>query len=105
MLRTYLEGLKKKTVNIFFEKGQIDLVIDRRDRVVNLCEMKFSTEPYEITKSYSEKLRNRMSLFRRVTKTTKSLANTFVTTFGVKNGKYSGLINSQVTIDDLFVSS
>lgn len=84
------------------DKGQIDLVIDRRDRVVNLCEMKFSTQPFEITKPYSEKLRNRMALFRCVTKTTKSLANTFVTTFGVKVGKYSGLVNSEVTMDDLF---
>ena len=85
------------------EKGQIDLVIDRRDRVVNLCEMKFSTGPFDITKAYSEKLRNRMSLFRSVTKTTKSLANTFVTTYGVKNGKYSGIVSSQATMDDLFV--
>ena len=85
------------------DKGQIDLVIDRRDRVVNLCEMKFSTGPFDITKAYSEKLRNRMSLFRSVTKTTKSLANTFVTTYGVKNGKYSGIVSSQATMDDLFV--
>ena len=84
------------------EKGQIDLVIERRDRVINLCEMKFSTDSYDITKAYSEKLRARMSLFRRVTKTKKSLALTFVTTYGVKLGKYSGMVNSEVKMDDLF---
>lgn len=84
------------------EKGQIDLVIDRRDRVINLCEMKFSTEPYELTKAYSEKLRSRQSLFRSLTKTKKSLALTFVTTYGVKVGKYSSMVNSEVRMDDLF---
>lgn len=85
------------------EKGQIDLVIDRRDRVINLCEMKFSSEPFELTKAYSEKLRNRTALFRNVTKTRKSLATTFVTTYGVKPGKYSSMVNSVVTMDDLFL--
>ena len=84
------------------ESGQIDLVIERRDRIINLCEMKFSTEPYELTKAYVEKLRKRMSLFRRVTKTTKTLANTFVTSYGVRHGKYSEIVNSEVTMDDLF---
>ncbi len=84
------------------EKGQIDLVIDRRDRTVNLCEMKYSMEPYEITKAYYEKLRSRMSLFKRVTGTTKSLVNTLVTTYGIKRTKYCDVVNRVVTMDDLF---
>lgn len=85
------------------EKGQIDLVIDRRDRTINLCEKKFSMEPYEITKAYHEKLRSRMSLFKRVTGTTKSLVNTMVTTYGVKRTKYCDVVNRIVTMDDLFL--
>lgn len=85
------------------EKGQIDLVIDRRDHTVNLCEMKFSMEPYEITKAYHEKLRSRMALFKRVTGTTKSLVNTMVTTYGIKRTKYCNIVNRTVTMDDLFL--
>ena len=82
--------------------SQIDLVIDRADRIVNLCEMKFSTEPYEISKDYAERLRERMADFRSATKCRKALSNVFVTTYGVKQGRHSGVVNSEVLIDDLF---
>ncbi len=85
------------------EKGQIDLVIDRRDRTINLCEMKFSVAPYEITKAYHEKLRSRMTLFKNVTGTTKSLVNTLVTPYGVSRTKYSDAFSRVVTMDDLFL--
>lgn len=85
------------------DKGtQIDLVIDRADRVINLCEMKFSSSPYSITKEYEQTLRNRMALFKAETKTTKSLATTLVTTFGVIHGVHSGIVQSEVLMDDLF---
>lgn len=85
------------------DKGtQIDLVIDRADRVINLCEMKFSSSPYSITKEYEQTLRNRMALFKAETKTTKSLATTLVTTFGVIHGVHSGIVQSEVLLDDLF---
>lgn len=82
--------------------GQIDLVIDRRDRVVNLCEMKYALAPFEITKRYNELLRQRTELFRKVTKTTKSLNITLVTTFGVKQNAHAAIVGSQVVMDDLF---
>ena len=86
------------------EKGtQIDLLIDRADRMINLCEMKFSMHPYRITDDYEKQLRDRMEVFRSKTKTTKSLVHTFVTTFGVANGKYRSIVNSEVMMDDLFV--
>ncbi len=82
--------------------AQIDLLIDRRDQTINLCEMKFSTSEYEITKQYDEHMRERAELFRSTTKTRKALHLTFVTTYGVKPNLYSGNIHSQVTLDDLF---
>lgn len=82
---------------------QIDLVIDRADRVINLCEMKFSEEPYTITKDYEEKLRNRMAIFKADTNTKKSLVTTMVTTYGVMRGIHSGIVQNEVTMDDLFV--
>ncbi len=85
------------------DKGtQIDLVIDRADRVINLCEMKFSEGPYTITKDYENILRNRMVIFRDATKTNKSLVTTLVTTYGVQRGIHSGVVQSEVVMDDLF---
>lgn len=82
--------------------GQIDLVIDRRDQIINLCEMKYSTSEYEITKRYNDEIQERRELFRAVTKTRKALHLTMVTTYGIRNNAYSGMIQSQVTLDDLF---
>ena len=81
---------------------QIDLVLDRSDRVINLCEMKFSEEPYSISKDYEEKLRNRMAIFRAETKTRKSLVTTMITTYGVLRGIHSGVVQNEISMDDLF---
>lgn len=81
---------------------QIDLLIDRRDRVINICEMKFSINEYIIDKSYDSALRNKLDTFRRMTDCKKSLQTTMITTYGVKKNKYSSLIQSHVVLDDLF---
>lgn len=82
--------------------GQIDLLIDRRDQTINLCEMKFSQGEFEITKQYDVHLRERMESFRSVTKTRKALHQTFITTYGVKKNMYSGNVQSEVLLDNLF---
>lgn len=84
------------------EGGQIDLVINRRDQTINLCEMKFSQGEFEITRQYDEHLRQRTEAFRVATKTRKALHLTFVTTYGVKQNMYSGNVQSEVRLDDLF---
>ena len=83
--------------------AQIDLLIDRKDDVINLCEMKFASDEYSITSEYEKKLRNRASLFKAVTKTKKALTHTFITTYGVKKNIHSGIVDSEVLMDDLFV--
>lgn len=85
-----------------WEGGQIDLLIDRRDDVINICEMKFSRDEFEITKGYEEHLTKRASLFRKVTGTKKKLVHTFVTLYGVKRNRYSEIVHSEVTMEDLF---
>ena len=82
--------------------GQIDLVIDRRDQTINLCEMKFSMGKYEITPQYLRHLTDRRELFRRTTGTSKALHLTMVTTYGIAHNARSGMIQSEVTMDDLF---
>ena len=85
--------------------GTIDYQIDLCavfSFIANLCEMKFSKEPYAITKNYEDNLRNRMALFKEETKTRKSLMTTFVTTYGILHGIHSSLVQSEVMMDDLF---
>ncbi len=81
---------------------QIDLLIDRRDRVINVCEMKFSINEFIIDKEYDMSLRNKLESFRRQTNSRKTLQLTMITTYGVKKNKYSSLAQSQVVLDDLF---
>ena len=83
--------------------AQIDMVIDRRDRVINLCEIKYSVKEYVIDKSYDEDLRNKMDSFVRSTGTNKAVQLVMISTYGVKDNKYSGLIGKQIVLDDLFM--
>lgn len=90
------------------EKGehgaQIDLVIDRSDNVINLCEMKFANDEYEINRDDEEDLRHKVSAFQKHTKTRKALHLTMVTTYGMKRNIYSDIAQSQVTLEQLFTS-
>ncbi|MDO4511147.1 MAG: ATP-binding protein [Bacteroidales bacterium] len=80
--------------------AQIDLVIKRADRLINVCEMKFSTGTFNITPDYAQRLRQRMECFREATRTRLGLVNTLVTTYGVGTG--NSCCEAQVTIDALF---
>lgn len=82
--------------------AQIDLVLERRDMVINLCEMKYSINVYALDRDYDAVLRNKIDSFRRETGTRSSLQLTMITTYGLTKGKYSNLIQNQVTLDDLF---
>ena len=86
------------------EQGaQIDLIIDRRDQVINLCEMKFSVSPFVITKSYANQLRNKIAVFRAETGTKKALYLTMITTYGVNKNKHSvDLIQNDLEMEILF---
>lgn len=82
--------------------AQIDLVLDRADGIINLCEMKFCKETYEITKSYDGALRHKVTSFARETRTPKALHLTLVSPHGVKRNKYWGTVQAEITGDDLF---
>ncbi|MEE0906663.1 MAG: ATP-binding protein [Muribaculaceae bacterium] len=82
--------------------AQIDMIIDRRDRVVNLCEMKYSINPFTIDRDYEMQLRNKIEAFREATHSRSALHLTMITTYGVKRNAHSGIVQSEVTIDDLF---
>lgn len=85
--------------------AQIDLLIDRSDKVINLCEIKYFDNPYVIDKKYMENLRNKVVLFQQVTKTRKGIALSMITSSGLVKNSYSmNNIHSQVTADDLFMN-
>lgn len=87
------------------QNTQIDLVIERADRNINLCEMKFSTAMYAIDKDYEQKLRERMSIFQAETKTRCSTRITMVTTYGGLKNKHSGIVDDEVQLEDLFAET
>ena len=82
--------------------AQVDLLIDRKDGVINLCEMKFASTEYEIKDSEDRHARERKELFRETTGTRKAVHLTYVTTYGLKRNMHSGIVQSEVTLDDLF---
>ncbi|MDR0518636.1 MAG: ATP-binding protein [Clostridiales Family XIII bacterium] len=82
--------------------AQIDLVIDRSDKVINLCEIKYASGEFAIDRKYDAVLRDRRSAFAAATQTRKAVHTTMITTFGVKRNEYKGAVQSEVTIDDLF---
>ena len=87
--------------NEYQEGCQIDLVIDRRDNVVDLCEIKFSNKTFLINKTYDENLRNKFSRFSDEYPR-KSIQMVLITTYGLAKGMYANTINKVITLKDFF---
>ncbi len=84
------------------ERGtQIDLLIDRADHCINLCEIKYTNEPFTIDQDYALKLQAKKSIFISKTNSKKSIFLTLITTYGVR-GKELGLVDIELTMNDLF---
>ena len=84
------------------DKTQIDLLIDRNDGVINLCEMKFSAQEYAITEDEEMKLRRRRGNFIDATQTKKAVHITLVTPYGLKQNTHSSIAQNEVTLNNLF---
>ena len=88
------------------EKGirgaQIDLLIVRKDQVINLCEMKYANTEYEVTAKDDESIRIKTDSLIKSTKTKYAIYPTLVTTYGVVDGVYANDLQSVVTLNDLF---
>jgi AAA+ ATPase superfamily predicted ATPase len=81
---------------------QIDMLIARRDKTVNLCEMKYSNYEYEITAKYDKELRARRETFRSVTRTRHAIHITMITPWGLKRNANSNIADQSLTLADLF---
>lgn len=81
---------------------QIDMVLDRRDNIINICEIKFSKGEYTITKDYAMSLNNKVERFIESTKNKKTILLTMITTNGVVHNEYWNQIQCDITADELF---
>ena len=84
------------------EGAQIDIIIDRADNIINLCEVKYCNHEYQLDKEEFFKIAHRIEAFQTETETTSSIIPTIITTFGLSKGMYSDQIPVQLTLDDLF---
>ena len=85
------------------EGAQIDLLIDRDDRLINICEMKFSNDNYPISKSYADNLKKKLRVFKGATETKKALQLIFITPYGIVRNNYSDtLVHHELTAAALF---
>ncbi len=82
---------------------QIDLLLDRADNTINICECKYYSTNYEFTKSYAETIRKRKALFQSATKTKKMVFNTMITNYPLEENQYSTeVVDSRVVVGELF---
>lgn len=81
---------------------QIDLVISRADKVINLCEMKYSSLAYSISPKYAAELLDRKSIFKNVTQTHDAIHLTLITPYGLLKNANTGVVNQTLTLSDLF---
>ena len=81
---------------------QIDLVIDRDDRKICLCEMKFRQGPFTVDHDYAIKIQERIGRTMEITKHKKPIISVLITTYGLQRNEYAGKFQKVVTMDDLF---
>lgn len=82
--------------------AQIDLVLDRADGIVNLCEMKYTIEPFSISSKYRTELAEKIAAYRRTFETKKAIHVTVVSANGLKENANADIVQSMVNLADLF---
>jgi AAA+ ATPase superfamily predicted ATPase len=91
---------KRKTAQ---NGAQIDLIIDRNDAVLNICEIKHTDKPFVVDKPYAEKLKKTIELFKQKTGINKQIFVTFISASGLKKTIYSeDMVSCVVVLDQLF---
>lgn len=99
-VKTEYYSWKSKTLP---DGAQIDIIIDRADDTINLCEVKYSEHEYTLDKEEYFKIQHRLEAFEQETETRSTVLPTMITTFGLANGMYNDLITVKLTLDDLFL--
>lgn len=82
--------------------AQIDLLIDRSDDSITICEIKYTNKPFDIDKAYAANLEKKVTVYKKITKTTKQIFLSMISASGIKHSERSAkLISNVVTLDDL----
>ncbi len=89
--------------NDFHKGAQIDLLIDRTDNCINICEIKFNSEEFSIDKKYDTELSSKISIFKEVSKTRKNVFLTMITANGLKRNQYSSRVAAEIDAEKLFL--
>lgn len=84
------------------QQMQIDMLINRSDNIINLCEIKFYSSPFTIDKQYDAVLRARVQQLIEIVPKKQTVHLTIIATFGLKTNEYSGQVQSVVILNDLF---
>lgn len=84
------------------EGAQIDMLIERKDQVIQIIEIKFSIHEFVIDKKYEEVIRTKISVFCEETKTTNAIHFGMITTYGVRKNKYSSMVQNNLKMSTLF---
>lgn len=95
-------SLNIKAANSNGRGAQIDMIIDRNDNTINLCEMKFSNKPFTIDKEYQRNLLNKIESVQEYSNHKKTIILTMITTYGIEKNGYWNIVQKEVTIVDLF---
>ncbi|MCP3870314.1 MAG: ATPase [Gammaproteobacteria bacterium] len=83
--------------------AQVDLLFDRDDGVINLCEIKYAPGPFRLTKDYARDLQDKIAIFEKITKTSKQIVLTLVTTHGLEENVWSRDLIERVVTSDAFL--
>ena len=86
-----------------YKGTQIDMIISRKDNIVNMCEMKYYGEEFMVDKDYDSILRHRKNLLYEMIPKKNAVHNTLITTFGIRNNEYRWSFDNVITMDDLFI--
>jgi predicted AAA+ superfamily ATPase len=97
-----IEGIQSEVYAWADQNAQIDLVIDRKDRVINLIELKYSEAPYQISAEYDLKLRNKIVAFKNEFPSSKALWLTLISTYGLASQRNAGAIHSSFDMTIFF---
>lgn len=98
-----ISGIATKTYSVYSSEAQIDMVIERGDRVVNLFEMKYTALPYSLDKKDAESMENKMLLLQSKLKKKQNIANVLVTTSPIKPNAYSARwVQRNITLEEIF---
>ena len=82
--------------------AQIDLLIDRKDNIINLCEIKYSMDSFTIDLKYEQALLNKIKVFKEETKTKKSVNITMITMNGLTKNSHSQIVRNEIKAEELF---